>query len=128
MPKGNTAKLDTLTYNLKTATLYLALYETTPDNNDTGVEASYVGYARQEIVFGTPIINGNAGEVSNTNDIEFPIVPSSAGNISYAAIRKTLTGGDATTLVYYGSLGATYQLTQGVKPTVPAGNLTVYEN
>jgi len=135
MAKGNTAKLQTLTDNVKigtianppsgTVTLYLALYVTDPGGDNSGTETSYVGYARQEITFGTPAMNGNLAEVKNTNDIEFPTVPTNSGNVAHAAILSALSGG---TLIYYGALGATYALNQGVKPTVPSGALSVFEN
>ena len=135
MAKGNAAKLQTLTDNVKvvtvinapsgSATLYLALYATDPGGNNSGTEVSYSGYARQAITFGTAAMNGSLAEIKNTNDIEFPTVPSASGNVGFAAILTALTGG---TLIYYGALGAVYALNQGVKPTVPAGYLSVFEN
>lgn len=135
MAKGNAAKLQTLTDNLKvvtlvntpsgTATLYLALFATNPGGAGTGTEVDYVGYARQAIVFGTPAMNGSLAEVKNTNDIEFETVPTASGSVGFAAIFTAVTDGE---LLYYGALGATYDLNQGVKPTVPAGYLSVFEN
>lgn len=135
MAKGNNVKLRTLTDNLKVVTiintptgsanLYLALYQTEPKGDNSGIEVAYSGYARQLITFGTPAMNGSLAEILNTNDIEFPIVPAAAGNAGYAAILTAQAGG---TLIYYGPLGATYTLNQGVQPTVPAGNLSVFEN
>lgn len=135
MAKGNAVKVQTLNDNVKTGTianppsgtvtLYLALYVTDPGGDNSGTEASYSGYARQSITFGTPAMNGSLAVVSNTNDIEFPTVPTASGNVAYAAILSAVSGG---TLIYYGSLGASYALNQGVKPTVPAGNLSVFEN
>lgn len=136
MAKGNEAKLQTLIDNLQVVTvvnpptgsaqLYLALYSTNPDGDDTGTEVNYAGYARQAIDFdNAPVIVGSVGEILNTNEIEFATVPASSGNVAYIAILTALTGG---TLIYYGPLGATYPLNIGVKPTVPIGGLTVYEN
>lgn len=136
MAKGNDAKLQTLVDNLQvvtvvnpptgSATLYLALYSTNPGDGNTGTEVSYAGYARQEIEFvDDPAINGSMAEIKNTNDIEFGVVPVNSGTVGYAAILTALTGG---TLLYYGALGAAYNLNQGVQPTVPIGNLSVFEN
>lgn len=136
MAKGNAAKIRTLNDNLKVVTLvnpptgsanlYLCLYATNPKDDDTGTEVSYDGYARRPIIFGTPALNGGMAEIKNTNLIEFGVVPSNTGqSIGWVAIKTAITGGQ---LIYYGSLGANYSLNQGVKPTVPIGNLTVYEN
>lgn len=137
MPKGSAVKLRTLLDNLKALTvlnppqetntkLYLCLYMTDPKANDTGTEANYPGYVRKEVTFGDPSINGDLAEIKNTNAIEFAVVPSNTGtNIGWAAIKTGLIGGQ---LIYYGALAATYPLNQGVKPTVPIGNLTIYEN
>ena len=134
MAKGNAAKLQTLTDNLKVGTIenepsgsitcYLALFVTEPEGDDSGTEADYSGYERQEITFGTPAMDGTLGKVVNTNEIEFAVVPTNSGSVAYAAIYDDEDG----ELLYYGALGATYVLNQGVQPTVPAGNLAVYEN
>lgn len=135
MPKSNDVKLQTLLDNLKVVTavtppsgsqsVYLALYVTSPGSGNTGTEVSYSGYARQEITFGDPAINGANAEIKNTNLIEFATVPVASGSFAHIAILSALTGG---TLLYYGALGSTYTLGQGVKPSVPIGSLTVYES
>lgn len=138
MAKGNGVKVQTLKDNLKAVTLinppaqqpgaelYLCLYTTDPKGDDSGTEASYTGYARKQIIFGEPAMVLNVAEIRNTNFIEFPVVPANTGlSIGWAAIKTALTGGQ---LIYYGSLGASYDLNQGVKPTVPIGNLIVYED
>lgn len=135
MPKSNDVKLQTLADNLKvvtvttppvgSASIYLALYVTSPGAGNTGTEVSYSGYARQEIILGDPAINGANAEVKNTNLIEFGTVPSASGSFAHVAILTALSGG---TLLYYGALGSTYTLGQGVKPSVPIGGLTVYES
>ena len=125
MPKGNTYKTATLDTNL-TGTKYLALFQTNPGATGTGTEVTYSGYARQPITWGAAAINGSVGEKKNTNLIEFPTVPSDSGlTAAYAAIMNAATGGS---VVYYGALGANYQLIQGVKPTVPIGSLIVTES
>lgn len=135
MAKGNTAKIQTLTDNLKIVTtvntptgthqLYLALFVTDPEADASGTEASYSGYIRKAITFGTASMSGTQAEIKNTNNIEFATVPSLSGTIGHAAVFTAETGG---ILLYYGPLAATYTLNQGVKPTVPAGYLSVYEN
>jgi hypothetical protein len=142
MAKGNDAKIQTLKDNLRVVTLitppsvgstplYLALFVTNPGADGSGTEVSYVDYARQEIQFDddpTVPVGSAVAEILNTNDIEFATVPSNSGNCAYAAIMTTNVAGDGEEPVYYGPLGATYALNVGVKPTVPIGGLTVYEN
>lgn len=135
MPKGNDVKLQTLLDNLKVVTVvtppegeasvYLALFVTSPGGGNTGTEVSYSGYARQEITFGEPAMNGANAEMKNTNLIEFATVESPSGNFAHVAVFSALTAG---TLLYYGPLGSTYTLGQGVKPSVPIGSLTLYES
>jgi len=139
MPKGNNAKIQTLKDSLKVVTtlnpgstgtdqLYLALFVTNPGADGSGTEVSYVGYARQPMDFDDdPEMAGSVAEILNTNEIEFATVPSNSGNCAFAAIFSTNTLGTGVP-IYYGPLPATYALNVGVKPTVPIGGLTVYEN
>ena len=140
MAKGNDAKKQTLKDNLRVVTLitppavgttplYLALFVTDPGADGSGTEVSYVGYDRQEVQFDDDaVIDGSVAKILNTNDIEFATVPTNSGNCAYAAIMTTDVPDDGEEPVYYGPLGATYALNIGVKPTVPIGGLTVYEN
>lgn len=124
MPKGNTYKTGTLDTNL-TGTLYLALFQTDPGADGSGTEVSYSGYERITITWGAAAINGSLGEKKNTNLIEFATVPSTSGYAAYAAVMTSSSGGS---VVYYGALGANYQLIAGIKPTVPIGSLTITES
>lgn len=130
MPKGNVSKQMVLNYLARNQAvtqptqLYLALYSTNPTDGDVGTEASYVGYQRQAIVFGSPQLSGGAAIVQNSTLIQFGVVPSASGSIGYAGLRTAETGGD---LIYYGPLAATYQLNQGVQPIVPIGSLSISE-
>lgn len=130
MAKGNVAKQMVINFLARNQTvqqptqLYLALYSTNPTDSDVGTEASYVGYQRQAIVFGSPQIVGGAAVAQNSTLIQFGVVPSASGSIAYAALRTAQNGGD---LLYYGPLAATYQLNQGVQPIVPIGSLAISE-
>lgn len=140
MPKGNPAKLQALKDSLKVVTtlnpgsigtdqLYLALFVTNPGADGSGTEVSYVGYTRRPVDFDDdPAMAGSVAEILNTNEIEFETVPSDSGNCAFAAIMPTSVAGDGEEPIYYGPLPATYALNVGVKPTVPIGGLTVYEN
>lgn len=130
MPKSNVSKQMVLNFLCRNQSitqpiqLYLALYATNPTDADVGSEANYDGYQRQAVTFGPPTLSGGAAVIQNSAAIQFGVVPSSSGSIGFVALRTAPTGGD---LVYYGSLAATYQLNQGVQPTVPIGALTVSE-
>lgn len=130
MAKGNLAKQGTINFWCRNqsvtqpAQLYLALFATDPTDAGTGTEASYSGYSRPAVTFGAPTLSGGLASSSNTNRIEFPVVPAASGNAAYVALMTAATGG---TVVYYGPLAATYPLGIGVQPIVPIGSLTVTE-
>ena len=130
MPKSNTSKQMVLNFLCRNQSvnqptqLYLALYTTNPTDADVGSEANYEGYQRQAVTFGPPSLSGGSAIIQNSAPIQFAVVPSASGAISFVALRTASTGGD---LVYYGSLAAAYQLNQGVQPTVPIGALTISE-
>ena len=131
MPKSNVSKQMTLNFLCRNQSviqptqLYLALYSTHPTDADVGTEANYEGYQRQAITFGSPTLSGGSAVIQNSAAVQFAVVPNASGNIAFAALRTAATGGD---LVYYGSLAATYQLSQGVQPIIPIGSLSVSEN
>jgi len=77
------------------------------------------------VAFSSPVLSSGSAVIQNSSLLQFAVVPASAGSIGYAALRTAATGGD---LIYYGSLAATYQLTQGVQPIVPVGSLTISES
>lgn len=130
MPKSNTAKIMMLNFIARNQSvsqpsqLYLALFSTNPTDANTGVEAAYDGYQRQAVIFGTPQLSGGAAIIQNTSQLSFAVVPTASGNIAYAGLMTSQTGGD---LMYHGPLAATYQLNQGVQPIVPIGSLSVSE-
>lgn len=131
MPKGNVYKQSVLNFLARNQVvsqptqLYLALYSTNPTDGDVGTEASYVGYQRQAIVFGSPTLSGGNAVIQNSTLIQFGVVPTASGSIAYAGLRTAASGGE---LVYYGPLAATYQLNQGVQPIVPIGALSISES
>ncbi|KOS61728.1 hypothetical protein FJQ98_03010 [Lysinibacillus agricola] len=72
-----------LTDNLRTATVYGALF-----NGDTEVNAA--SYSRQSAGFTVP----TDGQTSNNADILFPIAAESWGDISHIGIFDAKTGGN----------------------------------
>jgi hypothetical protein len=104
------------------------LFVTNPGADGGGTEVSYTGYAREEVDFDDdPALNGSVAEIKNTNLIEFETVPTNSGSCAFAAIMSTSALGTGVP-IYYGPLPASYDLNIGVKPTVPIGGLTAYEN
>lgn len=130
MPKSNVSKQMVLNFLCKNVQvsqpvqLYLGLFSTNPTDSGTGIEVSYSGYARQSVSFGAPQIVDSAAVVANTNIITFGVVPTSAGQASFAGLYDSASGGN---LIYHGALSASYALGSGVQPIVPVGALQVSE-
>lgn len=73
------------------ATLYLALYTSNPNPDNSGTEASFTNYARVAISWGSVASH----QVSNNANITFPAAGVSAGQtITYLAIFDALTSGN----------------------------------
>lgn len=77
--------------------IYLALYINDPTDADTGTEVSGLGYARQQITFGTPTQSGGRGVISNNQKIEYALAGSDWGKISHWGIKTAQTGGNLLT-------------------------------
>ena len=131
MPKSNQTKSDMLNFLLRNqtvaqpTTIYLALFATDPTAAGTGTEVNYDGYQRQPVVFGVPTLVGDKSQVTNSGALSFAVVAAPSGNLTHAALFTELSGG---TMLYYGSLAATYALSIGVQPIVPVGSLVVTES
>lgn len=97
------------------ATLYLALYTSNPNPDNSGTEASFTNYARQSISWGAL----TAHQVANNANITFPAAGVSAGQtITYLAVFDALTSGNlysfapATTSLTINT-GDIYQVSSG---------------
>lgn len=92
------ALLRNVSFTLPTA-WYLALYTSNPTSLDAGTEVSTSGtnYSRQPVAFGPP----SSGTLANSTDITFPSASATWGNVTHAAVRDAITGGN---LLFYGTL------------------------
>lgn len=104
-------------------TLYVALYETDPGDDNSGTEVSGGSYARQSVTFdaATTDVNGNSVSASNVQ-LKYTDMP--AVTVSHVGILDASTGGN---LLYYGPLSENKTLTAGDNFIIEAGNLTVQE-
>jgi hypothetical protein len=118
--------IPTATPTRPSGNLWLGLLETEMDDDSDGVEASYVGYARQEVTFSAAEEDSdNFWTCKNSAEITFPIIPATGGSLTGFALYTASTAGEA---VYYGGLGASYSMVIGLQPVVPTNNLEVKES
>jgi len=82
-----------LNAEFRTDPVYLALYTSNPTANDTGTEVDGDGYARQEITFSAPALEGGKQTIKNDAKVEFPVAEGDWGTITHVGIRDAATGG-----------------------------------
>ena len=110
-----------LNTSLRSATIYLALFLTDPTAGATGTEVSGGGYARKQVVFGTPSLVSGKEQVSNTSLVDFGTMTADVGTVGYWGIMDSATGGN---LLWYGTFTRSKTVTTGDAITVPVGNIT----
>lgn len=84
------------------AGLWLALYTSIPNPDNSGTEAAFTNYARQSLVFGALASH----QVKNSATITFPTSGSTGSSITYVAIMNSASGTAASNLVCYVALSA----------------------
>ena len=102
------------------AKMYLALFLNDPGEGGSGTEVSYSGYARQEIVFTAPAVDGTGMSFSNSAAITFATAQITVGNATFAGVFDSLTGGN---MYVYGQLGTPITIESGVAPVVRANTM-----
>lgn len=100
------------------ATLYVALYTVNPDDDDTGTEATYTGYARESISFGTAATR----RITQDALITFDPCTGGSNDITHWAIRDAITGGN---LLAHGALTSTKTVADGKTPSIASGEIWV---
>lgn len=114
--------------------LYLSLFLTNPGDSGTeGTEITYSGYARQEISFSAPAVDGTGLEMHNSADITFAQATTNAGTVNYVAVFDNATVG-AGNMWLYGQLDTPLTVQSGVAPVfrsetvkwIWTGNLTTF--
>jgi len=99
------------------AKMYLALFLNDPGEGGSGTEVSYSGYARQEITFTAPAVDGTGMSFTNNSAITFATAQITVGNATFVGVFDSLTGGN---MYLYGQLGTPILIESGVAPVVRA--------
>jgi len=109
-------------YNV--ATPYVAIYTSNPDEDNSGTECSYVGYARQAGTFGTITddVATDAKTVSTTLEVNYPILVGSDITVTHVGIFDALTSGN---LLYYTVLDTAKSVQTDDVLSFAAGEVTV---
>lgn len=99
-------------------TVYLGLYVSSPEDDNSGTEVSGGGYARLPITFSAP----SNGFTANTNQLIFPVATSAWGTVTHFGI---LDSGAAGNLLYYGQLIQPREVSTGDLLKFLPGTVTV---
>ena len=103
--------------------LYVALF--TADPGETGslaAEADYTGYVRIPLVKATDWTD-NGSMFANANLIQFGACTAGNNALTHYAIVDTVSG--AVNMMMIGALSATLNVSAGIQPQFPAGDLKV---
>ena len=99
------------------ATVYLALYTSSPTDADTGTELTgKAGYAREAITFAA----GVGGACSNDVEVSFGPAAEDWGLVTHVGLRDADVGGN---LLWWMELTAAKAVGDGDEFTVPVGDL-----
>lgn len=101
-----------------TPTVYVALYSSTPNVDDTGTEISGTGYARQSMAFSA----ASGGATANSGLVTFPTAGGSWGTVTHWAIKDALVAGN---LLYYGALSVPKTVAEDDIVNVQISNITI---
>ena len=99
-------------------TVYVSLYTTNPDEDDSGTEVSGGSYARTSVTFGAP----SNGTCSNSADVTFPTATASWSTVTHIGIWDASTAGN---LLYHTPLDTSKTIDSGDIFKITSGNLTV---
>lgn len=114
-----TKAAEILNNEFRSGPVYLALYTSNPTANDTGTEVSDGGYARQEIMFSAPALEGGKQTIKNSAKVEFPVATADWGTITHVGIRDAATGGN---LIAFAALEAPRTIMAGDRFVVDLNN------
>lgn len=108
---------------------YIALFTATPDETDTGTEATYTSYARVAVARGagqwTIDQDGSTdARVRNAAVVTFPASTGGSNTISHFGVYTAVTGGD---LIHYGSVGTPLLISSGDTPKYEINALVIIE-
>jgi hypothetical protein len=96
--------------------VYLALYTSNPNDDNSGVEVTGGSYVRQLITFSDP----NDGVSANENLLTFPVATATWGTISHVGVMSAQSGGQ---LLYYGAVTPSNTVAAGGRMEFPIGSI-----
>ena len=111
------ATLRATTYTSPSA-VYVSLYTTNPNEDDSGTEVSGGSYARTTATFDAP----SNGVTQNSANITFPTATGSWGTVTHFGIHDASTGGN---LLYYSQLDTAKTIDNQDIFRIETGNLSV---
>ena len=101
-------------------TVYLALYTSNPNPNNSGTEVSGGSYTRQSISWSAV---GTGQSTSNTNTITFPTATGTWGTITYWALFDAVSSGN---LLMFAPVSSVVTINNGnTYPTITATQVAV---
>lgn len=108
---------------------HIALFTATPDETDTGTEATYTSYARVAVARGagqwTVDQDGSTdARVRNASLITFPTSSGGSNTISHFGVYTASSGGD---LIHYGTIGTPLLISSGDTPKFESNSLSIVE-
>lgn len=98
-------------------TVYLALYTSNPNPNNSGTEVTGGSYARQAVSW-TALAGGTSTQNSST--ITFPTATANWGAITYVALLDAASSGN---LLMFAPATVTITINNGQTYTITSGNL-----
>lgn len=107
--------------------LYVSLHTADPTaaGNQSSSEAAYTGYARVAVARTTSGWSITGETISNVGAINFPACTGGSETETYIAIGTAATG--TGTLLWAGALTSSLAVSNGITPSVAAGQLQVTE-
>ena len=100
------------------ATIYLALYTSSPNVDNSGTEVSGNNYARQAISWASIVLGTS---VANTNTLTFPTATGTWGAVTYLALMDSVSGGN---LLAFTPASQTITVTAGTNYVISPSALT----
>ena len=100
------------------ATVYIGLYTSNPDNDNSGTEVSGNNYSRTAMAFSS----ASAKATSNSAAVVSAVASGSWGTVTHFGILDASTSGN---LLYYGAFTASKTITSGEAAYFAAGEIDI---
>lgn len=102
--------------------IYIALYTTSTDDNNTVAEITAAGYTRKQVTFNAPTVSGTSTIVTNAAGILFPVAEADWGTITNIGLFDAQSAGN---LLYHGALATPKEILTGDILTFLEQDLTI---